>query len=117
MKFLLSIFVFLFGFLALAQDQNSNYRSKKVVVKDTILIDSVSINPDRFVLKLKNNTIVDSSMVLKSLDLTLVISLNYKLLLAIVFWNIGIIGNIFLSIDSVFFRSINIGQIEVPFIF
>ncbi len=61
MKFLLAIFIFLFGFLALAQDQNPNYITKKVVVKDTIKIDSVSINSKDFKVIDTNGRTIDSS--------------------------------------------------------
>lgn len=61
MKFTITLFIFLCGSFALAQDQDSNYRSKTVAVKDTIVIDSVSINPNGFLIKLKNETIIDST--------------------------------------------------------
>ena len=53
---------FLFSFLGFSQEQNSNFRIKKVAVKDSIRIDSVSINPSRFLIKSKENTIIDSTL-------------------------------------------------------
>ncbi|NND52799.1 MAG: hypothetical protein HKN54_10345, partial [Flavobacteriaceae bacterium] len=61
MKFKVSLILFLFCIIARAQDENSNYRSIKVAVKDSILIDSVSINSNRFVLKSKNGVAIDTS--------------------------------------------------------
>ena len=61
MKYTIPLFIFLYGGFVLAQDQDSNYRSKTVAVKDTIAIDSVSINPNGFSVKLKNDTIIDST--------------------------------------------------------
>ncbi|HEX9825703.1 MAG TPA: hypothetical protein VGA80_03820, partial [Flavobacteriaceae bacterium] len=46
---------------ALAQEHNSNYRTIKVAVGDTISIDSVSINPSRFLVKTKNDVLIDTS--------------------------------------------------------
>ncbi|MCK5402443.1 MAG: hypothetical protein KAJ28_12485, partial [Flavobacteriaceae bacterium] len=61
MKFTLSLLILLFSFCAFAQDQTSNYRSKTVAVKDSIVIDSVSINSSKFILRQKDNTLIDSS--------------------------------------------------------
>ncbi|MCH7525621.1 MAG: hypothetical protein IIC74_11675, partial [Bacteroidetes bacterium] len=61
MKFTLLLLILLFSFCAFAQDQTSNYRTKKVAVKDSIVIDSVSINSSKFILRKKNNTIIDST--------------------------------------------------------
>jgi hypothetical protein len=61
MKFTLLLLILLFSVCAFAQDQTSNYRTKKVAVKDSIVIDSVSINSSKFLLRKKNNTIIDSS--------------------------------------------------------
>lgn len=57
---LLTIF-FLCGFFAFTQETQSNYRTIKVPVKDTIVIDSVSINPSRFEIRDSNNTVIDTS--------------------------------------------------------
>ena len=56
--------MFCVGALAYSQDDTSNYRSKKIAVVDTLILDSVSINPSRFQIR-------DSAG--KSLD-----SLDYK---------------------------------------
>jgi hypothetical protein len=61
MKFTLSLLILLFSFCAFAQDQTSNYVTKKIAVKDSIVIDSVSINSSKFVLRQKNNTLIDST--------------------------------------------------------
>lgn len=61
MKLLTTLLIFIFGCCTYAQDQTSNYRSKKIAVKDSIKIDSVSINNSWFFLKRKDNSIVDST--------------------------------------------------------
>ena len=61
MKLFTTVLVFLFGCCLYAQDQTSNYRSKKVAVKDSLKIDSVSINNSWFLLKRKNNSVIDTS--------------------------------------------------------
>jgi hypothetical protein len=61
MKFTALLFVFFIGFCAVAQNPNANYRTKKVAVKDTIVIDSVSINPNYFSIKSSQNQVIDSS--------------------------------------------------------
>ncbi len=61
MKYYLSIFIPLFSFLSFSQNPNSNYITKKIGVKDSITIDSVSINPSWFSIKTKDNKIIDSS--------------------------------------------------------
>ncbi|MGM5469337.1 hypothetical protein ACS386_03590 [Flavobacteriaceae bacterium LMO-SS05] len=61
MKIVFALICFLASCCVLAQEQDSNYRTIKVVVSDTIVIDSVSINPSRFVVKTKNNVLIDSS--------------------------------------------------------
>ncbi|PWK20307.1 hypothetical protein LX78_00006 [Xanthomarina spongicola] len=53
--------ILLFGVCAFAQDQNSNYRTKTVAVRDSIVIDSVSINSNFFTLKKKDSSFVDTS--------------------------------------------------------
>jgi hypothetical protein len=40
--------MFCLGALAYSQDDTSNYRSKKIAVVDTLVLDSVSINPSKF---------------------------------------------------------------------
>lgn len=48
-------------FCGFSQSQNSNYKTKKVAVKDSIQIDSVSINPHFFSIKRKDKTLIDST--------------------------------------------------------
>ncbi|MFK7833574.1 MAG: hypothetical protein AB8B52_09875 [Winogradskyella sp.] len=62
MKFTLLFLLLLSCFLGYSQEQDRNYRQKKVAVKDSILIDSVSINPSRFVVKTKALKILDSTL-------------------------------------------------------
>jgi hypothetical protein len=61
MKFLLTLFISLIGYCALSQNELSNYRAKKVAVKDSIVIDSVSINSSSFLVKTKENIVIDST--------------------------------------------------------
>ncbi|WP_191858644.1 hypothetical protein [Hanstruepera ponticola] len=61
MKLTATLLLFFIGFCAFAQDQNSNYKSKKVAVSDTIVIDSVSINSSFFSIKTKDSSFVDAS--------------------------------------------------------
>ena len=61
MKIAIGFICLLMSFCAVAQEQASNYKTKKVVVRDTILVDSVSINSSKFVLKTKNNVVIDTS--------------------------------------------------------
>ncbi len=61
MKYLVPFFIFLIGFLGSAQNKTSNYRTKKVAVKDSIRIDSVSINSSWFSIKTKDNSTIDST--------------------------------------------------------
>ena len=61
MKLFSTLLIFIFGFSVYAQDETSNYRSKKVVVNDSIKIDSVSINNSWFILKRIDNSVIDSS--------------------------------------------------------
>jgi len=49
------------GCSAFAQEPISNYRTKKVAVRDSVKIDTVSINTSSFKLRRKDNTIIDSS--------------------------------------------------------
>jgi hypothetical protein len=62
MKFITFLFIFFIGFCALAQDKNSNYRTKKVAINESILIDSVSINSNYFSIKTKDNTVIDTTL-------------------------------------------------------
>ena len=62
MKYTLLFLIVIGSFSAYAQEKPSNYRKKRIAVKDSILIDSVSINPSKFVIRSKNNTILDSTL-------------------------------------------------------
>lgn len=61
MKFTVTLFIFFFGIIALSQERNSNFRQKTVANTEVITIDSVSINPNSFSVKLKDSTIVDTN--------------------------------------------------------
>ncbi|MDP5157426.1 MAG: hypothetical protein NWQ07_02465 [Flaviramulus sp.] len=61
MKIFTYLLWFLISFCGFSQEQNPNYKIKKVAIKDTIKVDSVSINPSLFSVKTKNNNIIDSS--------------------------------------------------------
>ncbi|WP_412986952.1 hypothetical protein [Pontimicrobium sp. IMCC45349] len=61
MRLTLAFFLFIFCFCAFAQKQNANYKVKKVAIKDTIAVDTVSINSSNFVLKTKRNKVIDST--------------------------------------------------------
>lgn len=62
MKHLAAFLIFIIGFCGFSQKQLSNYRTKKVAINDTIVIDSVSINPHSFFVKDKNNVLIDSTL-------------------------------------------------------
>lgn len=61
MRVILPFFFFFICFLSFSQEQGSNYKTKKVVVKDSIVVDSVSINSSKFLVKLKNGITLDST--------------------------------------------------------
>ncbi|WP_372937750.1 hypothetical protein [Seonamhaeicola sp.] len=61
MKYYLSFILFVFSFCIFAQEQNSNYKTVKVAVKNSIKIDSVSLNSSWFFIKTKEDTLIDSS--------------------------------------------------------
>lgn len=61
MKYFLSILIFFICFCAMAQEQTSNYRVKKIAVKDTIVIENVSINSSFFNIKKKDLSVIDST--------------------------------------------------------
>ena len=61
MKRLLFFLCLLISFWVEAQEKTSNYKKKRLAVKDTIIIDSVSINPSRFIVKTKGGEIIDAS--------------------------------------------------------
>jgi len=58
--YVLCIFLFLTA-LGYAQDSTGTYQSKKIAVSDTIVLDSVSINPARFSLLKKNGERIDTT--------------------------------------------------------
>ena len=61
MKFKLTLFLLILNFCAFAQDYSSNYVTKKVAIRDTILVDTVSINSSRFLIRKKDRTVIDST--------------------------------------------------------
>ncbi|NQY05829.1 MAG: hypothetical protein HRT68_06405 [Flavobacteriaceae bacterium] len=61
MKFFITIGIILFGFLGFAQEDNSNYKTKRIAVTDSIQIDSVSINPSFFKIYDLNKKEIDTS--------------------------------------------------------
>ncbi|WP_151892613.1 hypothetical protein [Patiriisocius marinistellae] len=60
MKLKLSILIFFFTLMGYAQDITSNYKTKRVAVRDTITIDSVAINPAQFKVFSDRTTVIDS---------------------------------------------------------
>ncbi|MBU2950670.1 hypothetical protein KO493_08180 [Tamlana agarivorans] len=62
MKFFTCILLFFIGFCGFSQTNPSNYRSKKVAVKDSILIENVSINSSAFSVQNKDNALIDSTL-------------------------------------------------------
>ncbi|WP_299116213.1 hypothetical protein [uncultured Winogradskyella sp.] len=62
MRIIITFLCFLISFAALGQDKSSNYRTKKIAVKDSIKIDSVSINPNLFKIRTKSGVIIDSTL-------------------------------------------------------
>ncbi|WP_047549904.1 hypothetical protein [Psychroserpens sp. Hel_I_66] len=61
MKFTITLICFMLSFCAFAQETASNYRTKKVVVRDSVKIDTVSINSSWFFLRKTNQTLIDTS--------------------------------------------------------
>lgn len=62
MKHTLLFLLLLSSFLGVAQENAGNYKKKRLAVKDSIKIDSVSINPSKFVVKTKDGKILDSTL-------------------------------------------------------
>lgn len=62
MRILITFLFLTLSFTALGQEKSSNYKFKKIAVKDSILIDSVSINPSLFKVKSKSGKLIDSSL-------------------------------------------------------
>ncbi|QQX78161.1 MULTISPECIES: hypothetical protein [Aequorivita] len=50
MKFYLLVFFLFFAAIGHAQDITSNYKERKVALRDTVVLDSAGINPKRFVI-------------------------------------------------------------------
>lgn len=61
MKCFSFILILCIGFCGFSQSGYSNYRTKKVAVKDLIQIDSVSINSSWFSIQKKDSTLLDAS--------------------------------------------------------
>ena len=62
MKFALLFIFILSTTLVYSQDQDGNFRQKKVAVNDSIKIDTVSINSSRFKVLTTDNKVVDSTL-------------------------------------------------------
>ena len=62
MKFIITLICFCSSLCVFSQELNTNYRTKNVAIKDTIVVDSVSINPSWFTLKTATNTVIDTSL-------------------------------------------------------
>ena len=60
MKLYLFLFAFFMAAVGFAQDTLSNYRTKKAVITDTVVVDSFSINPSRFRVLDKTGSVIDS---------------------------------------------------------
>ena len=61
MKFFIGLLIIFVSFCGFSQSQNSIYKTKHVAVKNTIKIDSVSINSNSFSIRKKDKTIIDST--------------------------------------------------------
>ncbi|WP_452225683.1 hypothetical protein [Lacinutrix chionoecetis] len=61
MKLTITLFLFCISLVALSQERYESLKQKTVAVSDTVVIDSVSINPKNFSVKLKDSTSIDSS--------------------------------------------------------
>jgi len=61
MKFFIGLLIIFVSVCGLSQSQNSIYKTKNVAVKNTIKIDSVSINSNSFSIRKKDKTIIDST--------------------------------------------------------
>ncbi|SHG93870.1 hypothetical protein [Winogradskyella jejuensis] len=62
MRIIITFFCVLLSFTAFGQSKSSNYRTKRIAVKDSIKIDSVSINPSLFKVKSKTGEVIDSTL-------------------------------------------------------
>ncbi len=61
MKITIAFLCFILGCSVFAQEQSTNYRTKTIAVRDAIQIDTLSINPSWFLVKLKDNSAVDTT--------------------------------------------------------
>ena len=61
MKITFYLLVFFCGFFGFAQETASNYKTKRVAVSDSIVIDTLSINSSRFIAKRKDGSVIDST--------------------------------------------------------
>jgi hypothetical protein len=61
MKHTLFLLLVIGSFSVLAQENSTNYVKKRIAFKDSIRIDSVSINPTKFLIKTKDNRVLDST--------------------------------------------------------
>ncbi|GAA4233495.1 hypothetical protein GCM10022291_10600 [Postechiella marina] len=61
MKYFTCILICFLCFCGVSHSQISNYKTKKVAVKDSIKIEDVSINSNAFSVRKKDNTLIDSS--------------------------------------------------------
>ncbi|WP_411893200.1 hypothetical protein [Winogradskyella sp. A2] len=61
MKQAFVLILLLYSLLGFSQEEKSNYRTKRIAFNDSIRIDTVSINPSRFIVKYKTGKILDSS--------------------------------------------------------
>ena len=61
MKFFIGLLIIFVSFCGFSQSQNSIYKTKHIAVKNTIKIDSVSINSNSFSIRKKDKTIIDST--------------------------------------------------------
>ena len=62
MKKTLLFVLMLCSVLGYTQEKTGNYKKKRVAVKDSIKIDSVSINPSKFIVKTKDGKVVDTTL-------------------------------------------------------
>lgn len=61
MKCIATVLLCLIGVMGFSQNQDPKYKTKKVAVKNTIIIDSVSINSSWFSIKTESNKVLDTS--------------------------------------------------------
>ncbi|MFP4844815.1 hypothetical protein [Winogradskyella sp. PE311] len=61
MKHSVLFLLLVISFFGFSQESSSNYRKKRVAIKDSIRIDTVSINPSKFSVKTKEGKLIDST--------------------------------------------------------